>query len=62
MAEKLQQKYGGKMFMVDPPVVDELCDLARITGVKGIYRMSGYSYPEPESHGQAACRCYGEKV
>lgn len=38
MAEKLQQKYGGKMFMVDPPVVDELCDLARITGVKGIYR------------------------
>lgn len=24
--------------MMDPPVVDELCDLARLTGVDGIYR------------------------
>jgi len=26
------------MFTVDPTVVDEYCDLARITGVKGVYR------------------------
>lgn len=38
MAERFHEKYGGLMLMVDPPVVDELQDVARITGVKGIYR------------------------
>lgn len=38
MAKKLHEKYGGLMLMMDPPVVDELCDLARLTGVDGIYR------------------------
>ncbi|MDD7220463.1 MAG: butyrate kinase [Clostridia bacterium] len=38
MANELHKIYGGAMFMMDPPVVDELCDLARITGVKGVYR------------------------
>lgn len=41
MAEILQKRYGGQMFMIDPPVVDELCGLARITGVDGIYRKAG---------------------
>ena len=38
MAERLRRKYGGLALMMDPPVVDELDDVARITGVKGIYR------------------------
>lgn len=38
MAKELHEKYGGLMLMMDPPVVDELCDLARLTGVDGIYR------------------------
>lgn len=38
LANEFHKRYGGKMFMMDPPVVDELCDLARITGVKGVYR------------------------
>ncbi len=38
MAKKVQEKYGGKIFMSDPTVVDEYCDLARITGIDGIYR------------------------
>ena len=38
MAEEVRRHYGGRVFMVDPPVVDELCDPARITGVDGIYR------------------------
>lgn len=38
MAAKFHDKYGGLMLMTDPPVVDELQDVARITGVKGIYR------------------------
>lgn len=38
MAELLHEKYGGQMFTVNPPVVDELSDLARITGLSGVYR------------------------
>lgn len=38
MAQRIHDKYGGDMFMVDPPVVDELQDEARITGVSGVYR------------------------
>lgn len=41
MADILHKHYGGQMFMMDPPVVDELCDLARITGVEGIFRKAG---------------------
>lgn len=38
MAKVLHDEFGGELLMMDPPVVDELCDLARITGVKGVYR------------------------
>jgi len=38
MAEEIQKKYGGQMFTVNPPVVDELSDLARISGIDGVYR------------------------
>jgi len=38
MAKVLHDEYGGELLMMDPPVVDELCDLARITGVRGVYR------------------------
>ena len=38
LAAELQKHYGGRMFMVDPTVVDELWDVSRITGVKGVYR------------------------
>lgn len=38
MAKLLHDEYGGRLLMMDPPVVDELCDLARMTGVRGVYR------------------------
>lgn len=38
MAKALHDEFGGLMLMIDPPVVDELCDLARVTGVRGVYR------------------------
>lgn len=41
MAELVHRRFGGQMFMMDPPVVDELWDLARVTGVDGIYRKTG---------------------
>ena len=38
MAKRIHDVYGGQMFMSDPTVVDEYCDLARVTGIDGIYR------------------------
>ncbi len=38
MADRIYRRYGGICIMMDPPVVDELCDEARITGLKGVYR------------------------
>lgn len=36
----LQQRFGGEMYVVNPEDTDEFDDLARITGVKGVYRQS----------------------
>lgn len=38
MAKRIQTKYGGRIFVTDPTIVDEYSDLARITGVDGVYR------------------------
>ncbi|MDO4938473.1 MAG: butyrate kinase [Lachnospiraceae bacterium] len=38
LAYELCSEYGGQMFTLDPTNVDELCDYARYTGIKGIYR------------------------
>ena len=38
LAYEMQQKYGGRLFMVDPICVDEYTDVARVTGVKEIQR------------------------
>ena len=40
LAYDFAQTYGGQAYTVNPPDVDEFCDVARITGVKGIYRES----------------------
>ena len=38
LAKEFADKYGAKSFVVNPPDVDELQDVARVTGIKGIYR------------------------
>ena len=40
LAKELQEIYGGRIFIVDSPMTDELDDVARITGIPGIYRRS----------------------
>ncbi len=40
LAKEFANLYGGKAFVVNPPDVDELQDLARMTGIKGVYRSS----------------------
>lgn len=38
IAKEFADSYGAKAYVVNPPDVDELQDLARVTGVKGVYR------------------------
>lgn len=38
IANEFAEKYGAKAYVVNPPDVDELQDLARLTGIKGVYR------------------------
>ena len=40
LAKDLQQIYGGRTFIVDSPMTDEFHDVARITGIPGMYRRS----------------------
>lgn len=39
IAYKYAKLYHAKAFVVNPPDVDELQDLARMTGIKGVYRV-----------------------
>lgn len=39
LASEFAEKYGAKAMVVNPPDVDELQDLARMTGIKGVYRI-----------------------
>ena len=38
LAYEFCRQYGGQMYTLNPTNVDELCDYARITGIKGLYR------------------------
>ncbi len=38
LAHELASTCGRPAFVVNPPDTDELCDLARVTGVRGVYR------------------------
>ena len=40
LAAAFAGEYGGQAFVVNPPDVDEFQDVARVTGLKGIYRES----------------------
>lgn len=40
LADAFAKEYGGVAFVVNPPDVDEFTDVARVTGLKGVYRES----------------------
>lgn len=61
MAKALQDEYGGKLFTVDPIMVDELQDVARITGVKGIYRISATHALNLKATARAHAKKLGKK-
>lgn len=39
IASSLARQYGARAFVVNPPDVDELQELARMTGIDGVYRI-----------------------
>jgi len=39
LAKGFADIYGAKAYVVNPPDVDELQDLARMTGIRGVYRL-----------------------
>ncbi len=62
LADQFREEYGGRAFLVNPPDVDEMQDLARMTGIKGVYRQVHLHALEPQRDGAAACRLHGEDV
>ena len=40
IAYQMCKKFGGNMYTLNPTNVDEMCDYARLTGIKGVYRTS----------------------
>lgn len=40
LADAFSKEFGGATFVVNPPDVDEFQDVARVTGLKGVYRES----------------------
>lgn len=40
IVRRLSNKYGGRAYTVNPPDTDEMQDIARISGLKGLYRES----------------------
>jgi len=40
IAKQYADKYGKRAVVVNPESVDEFCEVARVTGVKGVYRQS----------------------
>ena len=58
MAREVQKIWGGKMYVIDPTCSDEFQDLARVTGIKGVYRHSATHFLNLK----AACRKYAESI
>jgi len=40
ISKRFADKFGKRAVVVNPPDVDEFCDAARVTGVRGVYRES----------------------
>lgn len=38
IAYQMCHRFGGQMYTLNPTNVDEMCDYARLTGIKGVYR------------------------
>lgn len=58
LADKLAKEYGCPAFFVDSPETDEFQPLARVTGLKGVWKVSC----SHTLNQKAVCRFYAEKT
>jgi butyrate kinase len=61
IADEIAQELGIPSFVVDPPVVDELSDVARVTGLPGMTRMSMFHALNQKAVARRASRELGIK-
>lgn len=61
LAKEMQKLYGGRIFIVDSPVTDELADVARITGLSGFYRRAHMHALNLKATARVHCRQTGAK-
>lgn len=61
LAKEIAAEYGGRVFMVDSPKVDEFIDEARITGIDGLYRGSSLHVLNLKGTARLFCRTHGMK-
>lgn len=59
LAQGLAEEYGGRVFMVDGPKVDEFIDEARITGIDGFYRGSSLHVLNLKGTARLHCERHG---
>lgn len=60
LANELHKIFGGIMLTVDPICVDEFQDLARMTGIKGVYRKSHIHALNMKGTVKMHCQKYNE--
>ena len=61
LAREIAAEYGGRVFMVDSPKVDEFIDEARITGIDGLYRGSSLHVLNLKGTARLHCRTHSMK-
>lgn len=61
LAYELCREYGGQMFTADPTNVDELCDYARLTGIRGVYRNAQAHVLNQKAVARAHAEAMGKK-
>mgnify|MGYP003590766900 FL=1 len=59
IAYELCNVFGGRMYTLNPTNVDELCDLARLTGIAGVYRNAQSHVLNQKAVAQAHARLSG---
>lgn len=61
LAWELGNEYGGKMFTMNPTNVDELNDLARVTGIRHVYRNAQSHVLNQKAVARAYAKSVGKK-
>ena len=61
LAWEMNKKYGGLMITADPICVDEYPDVARMTGIKGVYRHSHLHTLNMKGTARLHAKLHGEK-